>query len=81
MLLMVCLVIPISCKKLLNQSPNSAFDEDYVFTSVNSATSAILGVYNALAGDNGYGSRVSMYYSMDDDNIIGPPNKASGGWR
>lgn len=79
MLLMVCLVIPISCKKLLNQSPNSAFDEDYVFTSVNSATSAILGVYNALAGDNGYGSRVSMYYSMDDDNIIGPPNKASGG--
>lgn len=78
-LCIIGLALPISCKKLLNQEPNSAFDEAYVFSSVNSATSAVLGVYNALSGDSGYGSRVSMYYSMDDDGIIGPPNKVSGG--
>jgi len=69
----------LSCKKQLNPDPESAFSTDYVFSSTSTALSAVLGVYNALTGDNSYGSRVSLYYSMDDDCMIGPPNKTSGG--
>ena len=68
-----------SCKKELNPDPNSAFSTDYVFSSTTTALSAVMGVYNALTGDNSYGSRVSLYYSMDDDLMVGPANKSSGG--
>lgn len=69
----------VSCNKFLNKQPDSAFDQEYVFSSTISATSAILGVYNALAGDNGYGSRLSLYYTVDNDCELGPPNTTSGG--
>ena len=69
----------ISCDKSLNKEPKSAFDDGYVFSNTISATSAVLGVYNALVGDNGYGSRLNLYYTVDNDCILGPPNTTSGG--
>ncbi|MGN7719111.1 RagB/SusD family nutrient uptake outer membrane protein [Chitinophaga sp. 22620] len=56
-----------SCKKFLTLSPNSAFDEAYVFGSVNDAYSAVLGTYATLAGDRGYGGRIQYYFSNDCD--------------
>jgi hypothetical protein len=74
-----------SCKKFLNLSPNSAFDETYVFGSVPDAYKAVLGTYAVLAGDRGYGGRINYYWSNDCDetycnasntNIIGGDNGA-----
>lgn len=56
-----------SCKKFLTLSPDSAFDETYVFGSVNDAYSAVLGTYATLAGDRGYGGRIQYYFSNDCD--------------
>lgn len=56
-----------SCKKFLTLSPDSAFDETYVFGSVNDAYGAVLGTYATLAGDRGYGGRIQYYFSNDCD--------------
>jgi len=70
--LVIVLILPVnSCKKFLTVNPVSSFGPDYVFSNVTNATGAVIGVYSALTGDNGYGIRVSMYYPYDDDNIEG----------
>lgn len=72
-----------ACKKYLALSPNSAFDENYVFSSTNDANKAVLGVYATLTGDRGYGGRLQYYFSNDCDesycnasntNIVGGDN-------
>jgi starch-binding outer membrane protein, SusD/RagB family len=60
-----------SCKKYLSPSPVSSFDPGFVFSNVPNAQKALLGVYQELTGDNGYGIRVSMYYPYDNDEMIG----------
>lgn len=71
-LAIIAIVIPVnSCKKFLAVNPVSSFGPDYVFANVTNATQAVLGVYAALTGDNGYGIRLSMYFPYDDDNIEG----------
>lgn len=66
-----------ACKKYLDLEPPSAFDEQYVFSSVSSTTSAVLGIYDQLAGDQAYGSRLSMMYPYDTDGMIGVVNSSS----
>ena len=61
----------ISCKKYLEVEPLSSFGTDYVFDNVVNAEKAVLGVYNRLGGDQGYGIRLSMYYPLDDDIMMG----------
>lgn len=61
----------ISCKKYLEVTPVSSFGTDYVFGSVTNTKTALLGVYAALTGDQGYGIRVSMYYPYDNDLMMG----------
>ena len=60
-----------SCKDYLETEPVSLFGPDYIFSNVNSAQKQVLGVYASLAGDNGYGIRLSMYYTLDDDLMMG----------
>jgi hypothetical protein len=61
-----------SCKKYLSPSPLSSFDNSLVFgNSVFFAKSAVIGAYNNLAGDYGYGIRISMYYPYDSDEMMG----------
>ena len=68
-----------SCKHYLDLEPKSSFDEAYVFGSVSSATSAVLSVYGHLAGQEGYGSRLSLMYTVDQDESLGYSNTAAGG--
>ncbi|ACU02993.1 MULTISPECIES: RagB/SusD family nutrient uptake outer membrane protein [Pedobacter] len=67
----------VSCKKYLDLSPPSAFDEKFVFSNVANTTSALMGVYEQLTGDNGYGSRLSMMYPYDTDEFIGVTNASA----
>lgn len=60
-----------SCKKYLTTDPVSSFSPDYAFSDAVNAQKAVLGVYNALTGDQGYGIRLSMYYPYDEDNMMG----------
>jgi starch-binding outer membrane protein, SusD/RagB family len=70
-LFIVICTFGISCKKYLEVEPLSSFGTDYVFDNVVNAEKAVLGVYNRLTGDQGYGIRISMYYPLDDDIMMG----------
>jgi hypothetical protein len=61
----------VSCEKYLTVEPVSSFGEEYVFGNTINADLAVLGVYSALGGDQGYGIRVNMYYPYDNDEMMG----------
>lgn len=60
-----------SCKNWLDVNPVSSFGPDAVFGSVANAQKAVLGAYQEMAGDQGYGIRLSMYFPYDDDCLMG----------
>ncbi len=70
-LLLTVALLPVSCKKYLSPSPESTFDPGFVFGNVPNAMAAVNGAYFSMAGDFGYGIRVSYYYAHDDDIIMG----------
>lgn len=59
-----------SCKKWTEVEPSSQYSIPQAFADVSNATSALVGVYDELQGDNGYGIRISMYYPYDSDEGI-----------
>lgn len=61
-----------SCKKFLDQQPITSVASDMVFTDVANSRRAIAGVYSQLTGDQGYGIRLSLYYTVDNDETQGP---------
>lgn len=61
-----------SCKKYLDQTPITEADPQFVFSDVPNTYKAIAGVYSRLSGDNGYGIRLSLYYTVDNDEMQGP---------
>lgn len=61
-----------SCKKYLDQQPITAYGPEFVFSDVPNAYKALIGVYSQLTGDQGYGIRISMYYTVDTDEAQGP---------
>jgi hypothetical protein len=65
-------IILLSCKKFLNQKPITEVGSDLVFKDVQSTYKAIAGVYSRLVGDQAYGIRVSLYYTVDNDEMQGP---------
>jgi len=71
MLIPALLLLAVACKKYLEPAAVSSFSPDYVFSNVPNAQKAVLGVYQDLAGDNGYGIRISMYFPYDNDEMIG----------
>jgi hypothetical protein len=58
-----------SCKKYLDVENPSTLSQDAVFSSVSYSNSAVIGIYNKLMGDNGYGSRISLLYPMAADDF------------
>ncbi|MES2274925.1 MAG: RagB/SusD family nutrient uptake outer membrane protein [Bacteroidota bacterium] len=66
-----------SCKKYLTEDPVTSFSTADAFGNVANATSTVLGVYARMAGDAGYGIRLSMYYTVDADDMVGPANNAT----
>ena len=54
-----------SCKDYLQVEPVSQYSVPQVFSDVSNATTAVIGVYDEIMGDNGYGIRISQYYPFD----------------
>lgn len=74
--LAIALLLAAGCKKYLDQQPITEVGTELVFKDVASATKAIAGVYSRLVGDQGYGIRLSLYYTMDNDEMQGPTGAA-----
>lgn len=60
----------VSCKKFLSPEAVSSFDTEYVFDNIANARKAILGAYSSMAGDYGYGIRISGYWPYDSDEMM-----------
>jgi hypothetical protein len=60
-----------ACKSYLDIEPTALTTTEATFSTVSGATSAVLGAYDPLSGDNTYGTRLSMYYPYDTDELIG----------
>lgn len=63
------LSITTSCKKYLDVESPSTSSPEVVFESTTYTNSAIIGVYNRLCGDNGYGSRISTLFGLSADDF------------
>jgi hypothetical protein len=70
-----------SCKKYLDQQPITSVGPDVVFNSVDNARAALIGTYNQLTGDNGYGLKISLYFSVGTDENMGPTGSDDQGRR
>jgi hypothetical protein len=66
------------CKKYTEVDPVSQYSIPQTFSDVSNATTALVGVYDELQGDNGYGIRLSMYYPYDTDEGIVTGNIDNG---
>jgi starch-binding outer membrane protein, SusD/RagB family len=71
-------VLVYSCKKFTEVEPVSQYTIPEAFSDVSNATTALIGVYDELQGDNGYGIRISMYYPYDTDEGIVSGNIDNG---
>lgn len=63
------LVMP-GCKKFTEVEPISEYSVSQAFSSVTNAFAALMGAYGELQGDNGYGSRISLYWQNDTDESV-----------
>jgi len=66
------------CKKYTEVEPVSQYSIEQAFSDVANAYSAVVGAYDELQGDNGYGIRISMYYPYDTDEGIVSGNLDNG---
>ena len=66
------------CRQYLEVQPQSQVSIQDAFSSVATATNAVIGVYDELMGDNGYGIRISLYYPYDADDLIVSGNLDNG---
>ena len=66
------------CKDFLEVQPKSQISISDAFSNVANATNSVVGVYDELMGDNGYGIRINMYYPYDSDEIIVSGNIDNG---
>lgn len=76
--IIVAIVSIVGCKKYTEVEPVSQYSVAQAFSDVSNAYSAVIGVYDELQGDNGYGIRVSMYYPYDSDEGIVSGNIDNG---
>jgi hypothetical protein len=70
-----------ACKNYLDVTPASSYISTDVFSSVSNANSAVIGVYDPLSGDSGYGVRLSTGYPSDTDEGQNRAGAADGGSR
>lgn len=64
------------CKKYLDQQPITDVGAEMVFADVTTTRKALAGVYSRLVGDAGFGIRLSLYYTVDTDEMQGPTGNA-----
>lgn len=75
---MACFLLVAGCREYLEIEPKSQISLGDAFSNVPNATNAVLGVYDELMGDNGYGIRINMYYPYDSDEMIVSGNLDNG---
>jgi len=63
------LTIISSCKKAIDFESPSSSSPSTVFENTTSTNAALIGVYNRLCGDNGYGSRISTLFGVTADDF------------
>ena len=63
------ITITSSCKKVLDFKSDSSSPAEAVFESTTSTNAAVIGVYNKLIGDNGYGNRISSLFPQTADDF------------
>jgi hypothetical protein len=59
-----------ACKKYTEVEPESGYTIPEAFSDISNATMAVIGAYDELQGDAGYGIRISMYFPYDTDEGI-----------
>lgn len=67
--IIAALSLTTSCKKYLEVVSPSTSTPETVFESATYTNSAIIGVYNRLCGDNGYGNRLSSIFGLTADDF------------
>lgn len=77
-ILLIAIMAVTGCKKYTEVEPVSQYSIAQAFSDVSNATNALIGVYDELQGDNGYGIRISMYYPYDSDEGIVSGNIDNG---
>jgi hypothetical protein len=77
-ILTISVLIMTGCKDFLEVQPKSQISIADAFSNVANATNSVIGVYDELMGDNGYGIRINMYYPYDSDEIIVAGNLDNG---
>ncbi|SET53059.1 RagB/SusD family nutrient uptake outer membrane protein [Hymenobacter actinosclerus] len=70
-----------SCQDFLDLEATALNTTEYTFSTVAGATAAVIGAYDPLSGDQVYGTRVSMYYPYDSDELIGSAGPNDGARR
>ncbi|SNC66325.1 Starch-binding associating with outer membrane [Hymenobacter gelipurpurascens] len=70
-----------SCKDFLDVEPLALNTTEATFSTVAGATAAVVGAYDPLSGDQTYGTRISMYFPFDSDEMIGSSGAADGARR
>ena len=75
------LLLSTGCKKYLTEEPETEFVTSDAFSSTDSAFKVVLAAYNQLAGDPGYGIRLSIYYPQGSDESMNPSENSDGGRR
>lgn len=78
MAVIMVLLLNAGCKKYTEVQPVSQYSIPQAFSDVSNATTALVGVYDELQGDNGYGIRINMYYPYDSDEGIVSGNIDNG---
>jgi len=58
------------CKKYLDIQPVSQYSVQQAFGDVANATTSVLGAYDELQGQNGYGLYLGLYFPFDTDEAI-----------
>lgn len=76
--MLMALFTAVGCKKYTEVEPVSQYSIPQAFSDLSNATTALVGVYDELQGDNGYGIRISMYYPYDSDEGIVSGNIDNG---
>jgi len=58
-----------SCKNVLDIENPATLSQAAVFNSISYTNSAVIGIYNKLPGDDGYGSRISILYPQGGEDF------------
>ncbi len=74
--IMAMLMVITGCKKFLDQQPITDVSAEVAFSDVPSAYKALAGAYSRMVGDAGFGIRLSLYYTVDTDEMQGPGGAA-----